>query len=267
MQAELRVRILIHYYGRRRLRFFAEYGQFDEWVCIAPEEGKFTYELQGVKGVGGFGDILICPPGVRLRRRVLDDLTHHVIYFQWLDEGGKLMHPTASTLAGLHRIKDLARLSSNYAYLQSLEGRDEDWATAVRNHLVNDIFLLCGEELAAAEGDPEISQRTDDELMVRAQRYLMQHLGEKVSLYTLASSLGLSPVQFTRRFEAAYESTPIAYLTSVRLQHARSLLRETNLTIDEIGHQCGYSSGLYLSRIFVREVKVRPGKFRKMQRI
>jgi transcriptional regulator GlxA family with amidase domain len=83
----------------------------------------------------------------------------------------------------------------------------------------------------------------------------------------LSDSLNLSPVQFTRRFHKALQVTPSEYLTSLRLHHARTMLLETDMTIKDVAQSCGYSSGLYLSRVFSQNMKMSPGHFRKTHRV
>jgi transcriptional regulator GlxA family with amidase domain len=83
----------------------------------------------------------------------------------------------------------------------------------------------------------------------------------------LSSGLGISPVQFTRRFQAAYGQTPIDFLTSLRLQKAQALLLETELTLEQVADQCGYENGFYLSRMFSKKLNISPSAYRKSHRI
>ncbi|MNI69635.1 Xylose operon regulatory protein [compost metagenome] len=107
-----------------------------------------------------------------------------------------------------------------------------------------------------------------DPLMHQAAAFIAEHAcGMDLSLALLSTQLKLYPSQLTRRFQASYGVSPIEYATEVRLQKARSLLIETNLTIDEIADLCGYQNGFYFSRIFERKMKLRPSYYRKNYRI
>lgn len=259
----LRPQVLEAFFGRRRSQFVHARGSFPHWVLIGAEEGLFRYELRGHRGTAGFGDFVVCPPGVELGRWVVQYLTHHVVAFTWLDGGGAPAEPEVDALPGKHTACDLSRLSSSYSHLQRLEGRRDERSVRLKGHLLYDILLLGLQESMPLEHEPAIA----DDVVARAAHYLSNHLHEPISLQVVAASLQLTPVQLTRRFRQAMRVTPNQYLTSLRLQRARSLLAETNLSIHEIARRCGYRSGLYLSRLFVQEMQVRPGRFRRQQRL
>lgn len=265
---KLQPRIHEAWFGRRLEQFRFARGSFEQWALIAAEEGRFRYAMQGERGTAQFGDVVICPPHVELNRHVVQHLTHHVLWFSWQDESGREVHPTSPALCGKRTARDLTRLSSDYALLQTLEGRYDAYSLRLKGHALFDIiWLCCGEDAQSAKNPTgEAQAEVADELMGRAARYLHTHLSQPLSLQNLAASLDLSPVQFTRRFRRATGSTPNEYLTSLRLQKARELLVETDLTIHEVAHQCGYQSGLYLSRLFEQELHIRPGKYRRQHR-
>ncbi|MGO4275503.1 helix-turn-helix domain-containing protein, partial [Paenibacillus sp. TAF58] len=54
--------------------------------------------------------------------------------------------------------------------------------------------------------------------------------------------------------------------TLLRLQRAKSLLIDTDHTIDHIAEQCGYQNGFYLSRIFTAKLKISPSVYRRTYR-
>jgi transcriptional regulator GlxA family with amidase domain len=74
-------------------------------------------------------------------------------------------------------------------------------------------------------------------------------------------------VQFTRRFRATYGVTPIEYLTSVRINLAQRLLIHTDLTLEAIADQMGWSSGYYFSTVFTKHTGISPGRYRRAHRI
>jgi len=70
-----------------------------------------------------------------------------------------------------------------------------------------------------------------------------------LDLSALAGVAGLSKYHFARSFEAAYDETPIRYLTRRRIERAQDLLRHANLTVTEICIIVGFSSlGSFSSR-------------------
>ncbi|TDB89362.1 AraC family transcriptional regulator [Actinomadura sp. KC216] len=83
------------------------------------------------------------------------------------------------------------------------------------------------------------------------------------TVQSLAGEAGLSRAAFARRFTAATRRPPLAYLTWWRLTTAASLLRETDVPLERIAAQVGYSSRFAFANAFKREYGVPPGHFRR----
>jgi len=56
------------------------------------------------------------------------------------------------------------------------------------------------------------------------------------------------------------------YLTTLRMQRARKLLRETTYSIYEVANGIGYESDLAFSKAFKRAMGVTPTSYRKSSR-
>ncbi len=82
------------------------------------------------------------------------------------------------------------------------------------------------------------------------------------SLEEIAEFVGLSKYHFTRIFRKATGYSPIEYLTKIRMEQAVKLLRHTDLSIDEIAREIGYSNGSYFIKVFRQWIGFPPGEFR-----
>jgi transcriptional regulator GlxA family with amidase domain len=127
--------------------------------------------------------------------------------------------------------------------------------------LLQDLWQLYAWETNSASQQKQ--KRQTDPLMRQAENLLREISFSAFSMKTVSAGLGLSAVQMTRRFKAAYGMTPSDYVTSLRLSRARALLAETKLTLEQIAEQCGYDDGLYLSRIFTKKLNISPSQYRK----
>jgi len=75
---------------------------------------------------------------------------------------------------------------------------------------------------------------------------------------------GYHPDYFRRLFKKYMGISPHAYLTELRIDHAKELLtHEKYLTIGEISRRCGFSDNLYFSSCFKQNVGISPLRFRK----
>lgn len=80
---------------------------------------------------------------------------------------------------------------------------------------------------------------------------LMEHTPDQpVSTAELARHIGLSPRQIERLFRKHLGQSPAAFSTALRLDRARSLLRETGLPVTQIGVACGFASPSHFSTAF-----------------
>jgi transcriptional regulator GlxA family with amidase domain len=82
------------------------------------------------------------------------------------------------------------------------------------------------------------------------------------SVEIMAAEIGLSPRQFTRRFKAAFDTSPGAYLDALRLDEARLRLASGRDGIARIAHAVGFSSDDAFRRAFERRFGVTPTAYR-----
>jgi transcriptional regulator GlxA family with amidase domain len=95
------------------------------------------------------------------------------------------------------------------------------------------------------------------------QVWMLDNLGAEHTVPALASRARMSERTFARRFLAETGTTPHRWLTMQRVLHARRLLEQTQLGVDEIASECGLGSGALLRHHFHRIVGVAPSDYRR----
>ena len=78
----------------------------------------------------------------------------------------------------------------------------------------------------------------------------------------LARAALMSTAHFSRRFRAAYAETPYSYLMTRRIERAKALLRNGELTVTEVCLEVGCSSLGSFSASFTRMVGETPTAYR-----
>lgn len=109
----------------------------------------------------------------------------------------------------------------------------------------------------AALRDPQLSA---------AMNAMHSDLTQAWTVAELARTAGMSRSAFAAAFHAKAGETPLSYLTSWRLYRAKTLLRDTPLSVQEIAVRVGYETGTALSRVFTRREGISPGAWRKNRR-
>lgn len=87
--------------------------------------------------------------------------------------------------------------------------------------------------------------------------------GRTPSLKKLAGKARLSVTRYSELFREIYHTSPIQYRLYSLLTDAKKLLLETDMTMEEIAGELGFSSPYYFSRQFRLKFGVSPGKMRK----
>lgn len=132
------------------------------------------------------------------------------------------------------RLLDVVFIEILRQWLDTLEHGDSGWLGGLRDAAVSDA-------LARLHRQP-------------ARRWTVAELAREV---------GLSRSVFARRFRDKVAHTPLAYLTTVRLDLAARLLRESDAGIAEIARRVGYDSEFAFNRAFKRQFGQPPGRFRR----
>lgn len=83
------------------------------------------------------------------------------------------------------------------------------------------------------------------------------------SVEKLSTDMGMSRVQLYRKIQALLQMNVNDYITEIRLNKAKNLLRDTNKSIAEIAHETGFNSAAYFTTLFRQKQNQTPSEFRK----
>lgn len=101
-----------------------------------------------------------------------------------------------------------------------------------------------------------------DPLLQAAERVLRQTPG-KLGIAELAAALALSERTLHRRFKAATDESPKAFINRTRLEMARTLLDVPQASIKRVAQQCGYWDEGSFRRAFTRFAGMSPSAYRQ----
>ncbi|MDK2934831.1 MAG: two-component system, response regulator YesN [Clostridiales bacterium] len=101
-------------------------------------------------------------------------------------------------------------------------------------------------------------------LVKRATEYLNHHYHENdITIDKICKLLYISPTYFSTIFKKETKLTFVNYLTHVRMEAAKELLRSTDLKTFEIAQKVGYSEPNYFSYCFKKIFGISPSEYRK----
>ncbi len=91
-----------------------------------------------------------------------------------------------------------------------------------------------------------------DDVVHRAQNLLVEQLDAPPGLEKLAARVGSSPRNLSRRFHRSLGMSMGVYLRELRLERARSLLREEGSKVEDVARACGFSDSRQLRNLYQR---------------
>lgn len=110
--------------------------------------------------------------------------------------------------------------------------------------------------------DSKITGRYGD-VILKAKKYIEENYADQnTTLTTVADEVCLSPNHFSTIFSQECKTTFIEYLTNVRIENAKKLLRETDMKGYDIAYECGFSDPHYFSYIFKKNTGLSPREYK-----
>jgi AraC family transcriptional regulator len=98
-----------------------------------------------------------------------------------------------------------------------------------------------------------------------AQEMLAEHLSRELALADVAAACDLSLSHFTRAFKASTGTTPHAFRQARRIERAKTLLLEGEMSLAEIALQCGFADQSHFTRVFSASSGIAPGAWRRLR--
>lgn len=105
---------------------------------------------------------------------------------------------------------------------------------------------------------------SETDMVVRAKRYITAHYEEpELTLGKVAEYVGLNEKYFTNRFTKEAGENFSSYLTGLRMQKARELLKTTSFKVYEVAEMTGYQNAEHFNRMFKKINGISPSQYRK----
>lgn len=131
--------------------------------------------------------------------------------------------------------------------------------------LVRDIVCLLGAEY----GDTELARSSRfsgpamDARVMRATRYLREHVMDNPTVDDVAKEVGLSRSRFFEQFRSCIGVSPQQYLDWQRMALATRLLSEPGATVADVSERLGFSAPSHFARFFSQHIGFPPRNFQR----
>ena len=93
-------------------------------------------------------------------------------------------------------------------------------------------------------------------------QYISEHFTESLTLENTAHALGISRIHLSHIFSQQLHINFRQYINTLRIDRARTLLRNPSYSISQVAYQCGYSNQRTFHRAFMTQCGTTPSQFR-----
>lgn len=218
-----------------------------------------------INGVGyphKIGNIFVCGPG--LKRQSVQPYQCHFIHFECLNpEFEEKYLKNLPFYMFTEHVEQFKSLINKIVECVATDGRDNElYTTTAFLDLICALNRLSEQQKTAGNSKPKLYRNIHE-----AQKYVLNHYGEKILLEDLATTAHLSTNYFLSAFKKAVGKTPNKYITEIRLVEAKKRLVNTTLGMDEIAEQCGFETQAYMCYVFKKELNISPKSYRDLYKI
>jgi two-component system, response regulator YesN len=106
-----------------------------------------------------------------------------------------------------------------------------------------------------------VRQLTKHDAVNKACAYMKEHYYKDITLQEVSDYIGMNPTYFSLLFKEEMKQSYIKYLTNLRMERAKELLRE-GYKVADVSEKVGYYSSRYFSELFKKYVGVKPSQYK-----
>lgn len=121
---------------------------------------------------------------------------------------------------------------------------------------INQIILILTDEIEKLKRMSGVSRK-----MCQILTYIEEHYQSDITLEELADKFNWNPSYLSQTFRKEMNVTFKQYLNDVKIEKAKKLLLEGQLSVEQIADQVGYSNVNYFYRIFKKHTGKKPREF------
>lgn len=180
-----------------------------------------------------------------------DGPTLAYVYDKYVERGGRPAFKPEDLTAFQVIWQDVFALAKGSDYIRDMK----------INEGLNGLLTLLMNESWHPEEAAEMAVKKRCVVPIKA--FLDAHYAEKITLDDLSARFFINKYYLTRVFKEQYGQSITNYLQSLRITHAKQLLRFTDKTVEEIGMECGLGALHYFSRVFKEVEGVAPSRYRE----
>lgn len=130
-----------------------------------------------------------------------------------------------------------------------------------RQYISEFLFLVLSDAMRH-NLETQSSANAQESHIEKACRYINTHYAQPISAEDLARYLSLNKNYVIRLFKKELSTTPNQYIHTIRLFHAKVMLLQTQLPIQNVAMDCGFNTPSYFIKCFKTQFGQTPAEYR-----
>jgi AraC-like DNA-binding protein len=254
--------ITIYEINKNNPSWFKQHNHASYTEIIFIQEGRGEFIFEGKHSFGQEGDLIIFHP---LRNN--EGKSCHTDPFQGISICFSNLHINGKDKGCLTELTEIPIIHlqeekmeiNNYlkAILSEYQIKSDGYQDIISSILQTIIIKVI--RLSRKTEHPSISS-----VYLVVKKYIEDNFNQELTLNELANLVFVSPYHLAHVFKEEVGLPPIQYLIQCRIEEAKRLLMDSNLSVREIASIIGYENANYFNLLFKKMTGKPPGKYRKI---
>jgi AraC-like DNA-binding protein/quercetin dioxygenase-like cupin family protein len=273
--------ITIHYFEFDK-KFISHEESHDFWELVYADKGDLICISDGKEVILKEGEVIFYKPGVLHAHRADGRRAPNVfiVSFECKNEAiryfeDRRMVVDKSLLRFIFAIIEESKRTFDLPYsdptlkkMKLLENPALGGQQLIKNYLELLLINLMRNDAEKNSSDAVfLPQEQFDELISdKVIEYMKEHIREKLLVSDICRVLHYNKSYIFRQFKKTTGSSLMAYFIKMKIQEAKQMLRESDLSVSSISETLSFDNPNYFSKTFKKHTGYTPSTYRKMRR-
>ena len=131
---------------------------------------------------------------------------------------------------------------------------------------LEEVIKQISEEYAKTQEKYNVKQGVARQMIVEIMEYIDEHYGKDIQLSEIAAKYYRDVTYVSKLFKEYTGMNYNDYLMNKRVEEAKKLLLNTDMSVEDIANEVGYCNIIYFRKVFKSKTNMSPGQYRKDKR-
>ncbi len=126
-------------------------------------------------------------------------------------------------------------------------------------------FILFSEIKNKKKNKPANIKKNEYEQIIKAEQLIADNLENPPTIEKLSKLTGINQHKLKTQFKLVFKEPIFSYITQLRMEKAKKLLLENDLTVSEVAYAIGYKNPQHFTAAFKKRFNYLPSSLKQKQ--